>query len=107
MLIKTAEGEEAQQLSRSKFNQVLDCILVFLQMKEQKLEILRQFDVAKLLHGLVLREQVKDDKEMLKKLEEIMRAVFFSPGVLRPSLEQFVKDLLKNQASSQLNKLGI
>ena len=74
------------QLSRYKFNQILDCVLAFLQMKDSK-HIFREFDMAKLLHLFVEREQLKDDKEVLKKIEEIVRAVFLSQTVLQPSSE--------------------
>lgn len=41
----TAQNEQDKQLSRSKFSQILDCLLAFLQMKENRLLILRQFDL--------------------------------------------------------------
>ena len=46
-------------------------------MKDSKI-ILREFDMSKFLHLFVEREQVREDKEMLKKIEEIVRAIFLT-----------------------------
>lgn len=43
---------------------------------------------------------------MLKKLEDMVRAVFFTSGRLPDSGKLFIKHLLQSQ-SHELNKLGI
>ena len=50
--------------------------------------------LQKLLLSLLKSEKVRDDSEMPKKLENIIKAVLYAPGVLHPSAVQLVKHLL-------------
>ena len=67
---------------------------------------MQQFDVSKLLLLLVQRGRAKDEKESLKKLEDIVRTVFYSQGTPQASGEQFVKYLLQS-SNADFKKLGI
>ena len=78
----------------------------FLTMQEEKALILKSYDVTHLLLSLSKHERLFDDNEIMKKLEDIVKAVFYSKGVLNPSGEQFVKFLLVHQRHD-FNKLGI
>ena len=99
-------GTTANPLSRTSFNQILDCLMYFLQMREDKAYILKSYDVTHLLLSLVAHEALFEDIEILKKLEDIVKAVFYSPGVLNPSGEKFVALLLRHPRHD-FNKLGI
>lgn len=87
----------------------LDCmeILVCL-MSFDTNTILKSFDVPKLLLSLVEKcDSLFEDAELIKKLEELVKAVFnSSAGVLYPSSTLFVKNLLKHPRN-EFQKLGI
>ena len=53
-------------------------------------------------------ESLQDDSEMLKKLQDIIKAVFYNQGALAStdSGKQLVKYLLNN-SSQEINKLGV
>ena len=66
-------------------------------MRDEKAQILKDYDVMALLLSLSAHENFfETDIEMLKKLEDIVKVVFYTPGVLQPSGEVFVKHLLKH-----------
>lgn len=91
---------------RGIFNHILDCLLHFLQMREEKELILNKYEVPKLLLSLVRHERLFEDQEVQKKFEDIVKAVFYSPSALKPTALMFIKSLLRH-ARHDFNKLGI
>lgn len=47
-------------------------------MQDDKNQILSSFDISRLLHRLVEGNHVEDDHELLKKLQDIIKAVFYN-----------------------------
>eukprot|EP00347_Sterkiella_histriomuscorum_P023636 403333912 len=94
-------------VSVSIINTVLQCIIKLLKMEDTSHILLAQYDLPALLSQMILNQVAFQNDMFNTNLEIIVKLMYYSPEKVTESSEQFLINLITNQHSTELNRLGL
>ena len=69
-----------------------------IRMSDFRKRLLEAYDFSELLLSLIESGRLQETSEVMKKLEDIIKAVFYTPGVIQESGKRLVNCLVRHQS---------